>query len=169
MSVLWKICQKIILCLVLHIKTNFYKPSHHSHHHKPPHNRLTLKNQNKNPLISKSKSKLIYQNPQPTTIETHKPPQTSIQHPLLATINARTHPRPTSIETKESPQPLILQNPRTNIIYNQTKEKKNPKRKAKEGKSVRGREDKKVERGSQIGMLGKRRMKDGEGGRGITK
>ena len=162
------------LCLVLNVKTYFHKPNHHSHHHKPrhhqpPHNQLTLKNLNQNPLISKSKSKLIYQNPQPTTIETHKPPQPPIHHPQSTTINARTHPQPTSIETYKSPQPLILQNPRTNIIYNQTKEKKNPKRKAKEGKSVRGREDKKAERGSQIGMLGKRRMKDGEGGRGITK
>ena len=132
------------LCLVLNVKTYFHKPNHHSHHHKPrhhqpPHNQLTLKNLNQNPLISKSKSKLIYQNPQPTTIETHKPPQPPIHHPQSTTINARTHPQPTSIETYESPQPLILQNPRTNIIYNQTKEKKkkNRKRKAKKGKSVK--------------------------------
>ena len=55
-------------------------------------------------------------------------------------------------------------------IKQNKKKKKKPKEESQKGKiGEGGREDKKVERGSQISMEGRRRMKDGEGGSGIMK
>ena len=122
---LWKIwCKIIFQCLVLHVKTYFYQPSHHSHHHKPshhqpPHNQLTWKNhnQNQNSLISKSKS-----NPS-TKPTTHHPWNPQI---IQATNPPKTTPNwpPSTLELNlthhhwnpQSPQPPILQNLKTNIF-----------------------------------------------------